>query len=89
MKLHNPKNFNLHPYRSANLLDTVSCSFPYLLPYSATIVAAIAIQQQVAERYSFVIVLSWEQFVPYCFYGLVLFPLMIVVAATGFGRKQG
>jgi len=83
------KKFNIHPYRSANLLDTVSCSFPYLLPYAATIVAAIAIQQQVAERYSFATVLSWEQFVPYCFYGLVLFPLMIVAAATGFGRKQG
>jgi len=83
------KKFNIHPYRSANLLDTVSCSFPYLMPYAATIVAAIAIQQQVAERYSFATVLSWEQFVPYCFYGLVLFPLMIVAATTGFGRKRG
>lgn len=83
------KKFNIHPYRSANLLDTVSCSFPYLLPYAATIVAAVAIQQQVAERYSFATVLSGEQFVPYCFYSLVLFPVMIVAVMTGFGRKRG
>jgi Na+/H+ antiporter NhaC len=83
------KRYEIHPYRSANLLDTVSCSFPYLLPYAATIVAAVAIQQQVAERYDFVPVLSGGQFVPYCFYGLVLFPLMIVAVITGFGRERG
>ncbi|MFQ5636573.1 MAG: Na+/H+ antiporter NhaC family protein [bacterium] len=83
------KRYQIHPYRSANLLDTVSCSFPYLLPYSATIVAAGAIQQQVAERYDFVSVLTGAQYVPYCFYGLLLFPLMIVAVITGFGRKRG
>ncbi|MFQ5605760.1 MAG: Na+/H+ antiporter NhaC family protein [bacterium] len=83
------KRFNIHPYRSANLLDTVSCSFPYLLPYAATVVAAIAIQQEVAARYAFVPVLAWNDFWFFCFYGLVLFPLMIVAVITGFGRKQG
>lgn len=83
------KRHGIHPYRSANLLDTISCSFPYLLPYAATIVAAGAIQQQVAERYDFVVLLSAAQFVPYCFYGLVLFPLMIIAVITGFGRKRG
>ena len=33
------KRHGIHPYRSANLLDTVSCSFPYVLPYAAPIVA--------------------------------------------------
>jgi Na+/H+ antiporter NhaC len=83
------KRHNIHPYRSANLLDTVSCSFPYILPYAATIVAAGAIQQQVAERYAFAVVLSWAQEAPYFFYGLVLFPLMIVAVITGFGHRKG
>jgi Na+/H+ antiporter NhaC len=82
------KRHNIHPHRSANLLDTVSCSFPYILPYAATIVAAAAIQQQVAARYSFAVVLPFVQEAAYFFYGLVLFPLMIVAAVTGFGRKK-
>lgn len=83
------KRFNISPYRCANLLDTVSCSFPYFLPYAATVVAAIAIQQEVAERYAFATVLSLDQFVFFCFYGIVLFPLMIVAVVTGFGRTKG
>lgn len=83
------KRHNIHPYRSANLLDTISCSFPYILPYAASIVAATAIQQQVAERYAFAVVLPWAQEAPFFFYGLVLFPLMIVAAITGFGRAKG
>ena len=83
------KRHGIHPYRSANLLDTVSCSFPYMLPYAATIVAAAAIQQELVARYAFVVVVPWAQSVPYIFYGIVLFPLMIVSVITGFGRRAG
>ena len=83
------KRYGIHPYRSANLLDTISCSFPYILPYSAPIVAANAIQRQVVERYDFAVVLSWAQEAPYIFYGIVLFPLMVVAVITGFGRRKG
>ncbi len=83
------KRHNIHPYRSANLLDTVSCSFPYILPYAATMVAATAIQHQVVERYAFAQVLTWGQEAPYFFYGIVLFPLMIGAVITGFGQKHG
>ncbi|MBI4539890.1 MAG: Na+/H+ antiporter NhaC family protein [Gemmatimonadetes bacterium] len=83
------KRHNIHPYRSANLLDTISCSFPYILPYSAVIVAGTAIQRQVVERYPFATVLPWAQEAPYIFYGIVLFPLMIVAVITGFGRRHG
>ncbi len=82
------KRFNIHPYRSANLLDTVSCSFPFLLPYAAVVVAAVAIQKQVASKYTFVEVLTVSDFAPYTFYCIILFPLMILVALTGFGRKH-
>lgn len=83
------KRHGIHPYRSANLLDTISCSFPYILPYSAPIVAANAIQRQVVERYDFAVVLPWAQEAPYIFYGIVLFPLMVVAVITGFGRRKG
>ncbi len=83
------KRHNIHPYRSANLLDTISCSFPYILPYAATIVAAIAIQRQVVEHYDFAVVLTWGQMAPFAFYGIVLFTLMILAVVTGFGRRKG
>jgi Na+/H+ antiporter NhaC len=83
------KRRRIHAYRSANLMDTVSCSFPYLLPYAATIVAATAVQRNLAERYPFVEVLPWAREAPYIFYGLVLFPLMVLAVITGYGRRTG
>jgi len=83
------KRHKIHPYRSANLMDTVSCSFPYMLPYSAPIVAAAGIQHNLAKDYDFVQVLPWTQEAPFIFYGLILFPLMVVAVATGYGRKKG
>jgi Na+/H+ antiporter NhaC len=81
------KRHGIHPHRVANLLDTVSCSFPYMLPHAAAITAAAAIQQQVAARYEAVNVVPWSQEVGYIFYGLTLFPLMIIAVLTGYGRK--
>jgi len=83
------KRHGIHPYRSANLMDTISCSFPYMLPYAATIVAADAIQRELALRYEFVQVIPWSQEVPFIFYGMVLFPLMILAVITGYGRERG
>ncbi len=83
------KRHRIHSYRVANLMDTVSCSFPYILPYSAVVTASSAIQQQVAERYEFVPVMAWSDEAPYIFYGLILFPVMLISVATGFGRKFG
>lgn len=83
------KRHGIHPYRSANLLDTISCSFPYMLPYASTMVAAIAIQGEVAQRYAFAPVLPWAQQAPYVFYAIVLFPLMLIAVTTGFGRARG
>jgi Na+/H+ antiporter NhaC len=83
------KQAGIHPYRSANLLDTISCSFPFILPYATAVVAAVAMQRQVAERYPSVPVVGWAEFAPYFFYGHILFPLMLLAILTGFGRRQG
>jgi len=83
------KRHGIHPHRAANLMDTVSCSFPYILPYSAIITAAGAVQQQVAARYDFTPIVPWAQEALFMFYGLTLFPIMIIAAVTGYGRKSG
>lgn len=83
------KRHGIHPYRSANLIDTISCSFPFMLPYSAIIILTIALQKELLERYDFIVVLSWSDIWPHVYYGIVLFPLMILAVITGFGRKKG
>jgi len=83
------KRNNIHPYRSANLLDTISCSFPMLLPYESSLVAAAAIQRELAVRYDFAVVVPWAEKAPYIFYGSVLFIVMVTAVITGFGRKKG
>lgn len=83
------KEAGIHPHRSANLLDTVSCSFPFILPYATAVVAAVAMQRQVAERFPAVPVVGWFEFAPYFFYGHILFPLMLLAILTGFGRREG
>jgi len=83
------KRHGIEPYRSANLMDTVSCSFPYLLPYGAPMVAGAAIQRDLAGSYAFVEVLPWLQQASLAFYSLLLLPVMITAVVTGFGRKGG
>ena len=82
------KRHRLHAYRSANLQDTISCSFPYMLPWSATMVAAWGIQASISEVYDFVEVIPWSDVWYYIFYWLVLFPFLIVAVITGFGREM-
>jgi Na+/H+ antiporter NhaC len=83
------KRHQIHPYRSANLLDTISCSFPTLLPYESSLVAAAAIQRQLTARYDFAVVVPWTQEAPFIFYGIVLFIVMVISVITGFGRERG
>ena len=84
------KRHGIHAYRAANLMDTVACSFVgYTLPYMATTLAAIGIQRSLQDSYPFVPVTEWWQIMAYTFYGLVLFPLIIVAVITGYGRKAG
>lgn len=83
------KRHRIQSYRAANLLDTVSCSFPYALPYGAAITVAIGIQQEVHESFPDVPVLSWWDQAQFAFYAFSLFPVMILAVITGFGRKTG
>ncbi|MGE4658187.1 MAG: hypothetical protein AAEI08_04550, partial [Gammaproteobacteria bacterium] len=86
------KRHDIHPHRSANLMDAISCSFPSLLPYSASIPAAAAIHRQLnaQEQYSEIVpVLTWAQEAPFIFYGMTLFVVMIGAVLTGWGRKTG
>jgi len=81
------KRHGMSRYRSANLLDTISCSFPFMLPYAATIVAATAIQQDLVRSYDFLRVTPWLEEVGYIFYPIVLFFVVVFAIVTGYGRE--
>ena len=48
-----------------------------------------AIQRDVARRFAFAPVVPWAQEAPFIFYGIVLFPLMLLAVASGYGRSKG
>ena len=82
------KRHGISKYRTANLLDTVSCSFPYILPYSSSVLVLGALQRTVQESYDFAPIVEWRELIFHFHYGNVLFPLMIIAAITGFGRGK-
>lgn len=82
------KRHGIGRYRAANLLDTISCTFPYALPYAATTVAALVLQRSLAEADPAIPVTSWLEMVTHFYYAWTLFPLMLLAAITGWGRGK-
>jgi Na+/H+ antiporter NhaC len=80
--------FKIDPRRRANLMDCISCSFPYILPWANTILSITVTMKSVKSSYPFVPVLPWVNLAPFMYYGIILFLLMIVAALTGFGREE-
>ena len=60
-----------------------------VLKRAGSLVAAAAIQRELAVRYDFAVVVPWAEKAPYIFYGSVLFIVMVTAVITGFGRKKG
>ncbi|TFB22788.1 Na+/H+ antiporter NhaC family protein [Filobacillus milosensis] len=83
------KNSNLHPYRRANFLDTVSSALGYIFPWSGGVLLAYTTIQGVTENYDVPGVNPVEVF-PFVFQGWGLLIVMLIAAITGWGlRYQG
>jgi len=50
---------------------------------------AIALQEELLSKYDFIEVQLWPDIWLHVFYGLILFPLMILAVITGIGREKG
>jgi len=81
------EEFKLHPYRRANLMDSISNSFVYAIPWCAPMLAIIASIRATSFSYPFIPLLNWASIAPYHYYGYSLLIVMILAALTGFGRK--
>ncbi|MBN8235904.1 Na+/H+ antiporter NhaC family protein [Halobacillus kuroshimensis] len=81
------KELNIHPYRRANFLDTVTSSLGYILPWSGGVLLAWATVQGAADKYDFLPVVSPGEVFPYVFQGWLLLIVMLIAAWTGWGLR--
>lgn len=81
------KELNIHPYRRANFLDTVTSSLGYIFPWSGGVLLAWATVQGAADKYDFLPVVSPGEVFPYVFQGWLLLLVMLIAAWTGWGLR--
>ncbi|WP_113930073.1 Na+/H+ antiporter NhaC family protein [Bacillus sp. P14.5] len=81
------KEMNIHPYRRANFLDTVSSSLGYIFPWSGGVLLAWATIKGAADEYDFLPIVSPTEVVPYVFQGWGLLIVMLIAAFTGWGLR--
>ncbi|MBA2176371.1 Na+/H+ antiporter NhaC family protein [Halobacillus locisalis] len=81
------KEMNIHPYRRANFLDTVTSSLGYIFPWSGGVLLAWATIRGAAEQYNFVPVVSPIEVFPFVFQGWGLLIVMFIAAMTGWGLR--
>ncbi|MYL38187.1 Na+/H+ antiporter NhaC family protein [Halobacillus litoralis] len=78
---------NIHPYRRANFLDTVTSSLGYIFPWSGGVLLAWATVQGAADKYDFLPVVSPGEVFPFVFQGWLLLLVMLIAAWTGWGLR--
>jgi Na+/H+ antiporter NhaC len=81
------KEMNIHPYRRANFLDTVSSSLGYIFPWSGGVLLAWATIKGAADEYEFLPIVSPTEVFPFVFQGWGLLIVMLIAALTGWGLR--
>ncbi|WP_110113570.1 Na+/H+ antiporter NhaC family protein [Bacillus sp. CGMCC 1.16541] len=81
------KEFNIHPYRRANLLDTVSSSLGYIFPWSGGVLLAWSTIKGAAKEYDFIPIVGPTEVFPYVFQAWFLLIVMFIVTITGWGLR--
>ncbi|SIS42609.1 Na+/H+ antiporter NhaC family protein [Salimicrobium flavidum] len=81
------EEMNIHPYRRANFLDTVTSALGYIFPWSAGVLLAWTTIQNAAENYEYVTVVSPMEVFPFVYQGWGLLIVMFIAAWTGWGLR--
>ncbi|SIS69220.1 Na+/H+ antiporter NhaC family protein [Salimicrobium salexigens] len=81
------EEMNIHPYRRANFLDTVTSALGYIFPWSAGVLLAWTTIQTAAENYDYVTVVSPMEVFPFVYQGWGLLIVMFVAGWTGWGLR--
>lgn len=81
------ERFKLHPYRRANIIDSMACTLVYSIPWSAALLFASGLSAKAAESFAGVPALSPIEMTPWVLYAWVLLVVMSVSILTGWGRS--
>ena len=85
-ELSKPKG--IHPYRRANIIDSMVCSLPIIIPFSSLFIfVVLGTINGLIPTYDFIRPVSPFELAPAVFYPILLFVVMAVAIATGWGLK--
>ncbi|NJN47536.1 MAG: hypothetical protein HC808_14860 [Candidatus Competibacteraceae bacterium] len=81
------KESNLHAYRRANFLDSITSALGYIFPWGGGVLLGVATINGLTKDFSFLQAVDSTQVAPYVFHGWLLVLVMLIAAITGFGRR--
>lgn len=77
---------NLHPYRSANILATTICSFPFFVPFGGCVLLLLGGLSSMKDAYPFLPELAATDMFFTAFYPWAIWDITLVACITGWGR---
>lgn len=78
---------DIHPRRSANILATAICSFPFFLPYGGCVLLFLGGLTAMADTYTFLPPLAPTDMMFTAFYSWTIWIVMFVSCIAGIGRE--
>ncbi len=76
---------NLHPYRSANILATTICSFPFFVPFGGCVLLLLGGLSSMKDAYPFLPELAATDMFFTAFYPWAIWVVTLVACITGWG----
>ena len=80
------RKINLHPYRSANILATTICSFPFFVPFGGCVLLLLGGLSSMKDAYPFLPELAATDMFFTAFYPWAIWVITLVACITGWGR---
>jgi len=80
------KAFHIHPYRRANMLDATTSALGYIFPWSGGVLIGYSTLRNLESAYPFIEAIEPTRVWPWVFHGWLLAAVMLIAAATGWGR---
>lgn len=77
---------DLHPYRSANLLATTICSFPFFVPFGGCVLLLLGGLSSMQDAYPFLPQLAATDMMFTAFYPWAIWVITLIACITGWGR---
>ena len=78
----------IHPYRRANIIDSMVCSLPIVIPFSSLFIfVVLGTVNGLMQTYDFLQPISPFALAPAVFYPIVLFIVMAVAIVSGWGMR--